>query len=498
MPFNKLIFISIMSCSLSTNGQYIHNLVPNYSFETHLSCKPEIISTAVPWQSPTSLKNYSAEYANSCDTNKCCGVPVNVNGFNYQMARTGEAYVGLYFMFEFGWNVRNYAQVKLNDSLVAGKCYYTEFFVVLTDDGEFGVNNIGLLFSKTAVHQPGQGHVIIANPQILNFGNPVIKDTMNWTKVSGIFTAQGGEKYITIGNFKSDSNTDTIHTNFPIAGHAGGYFLDDVSVVPVDSMKIKAEAGRDTSISLGDTVFIGTILGGQINTSWYNSMGQLIASNVPGLKVSPNQTTFYVLVQNFCGRLRRDTIRVFVNTLPLSLLNLSAKKQADNVWLSWKTANEENTSHFIIQRSTNSISYTNVGRVQAAGNSNIVQSYSYVDAAILSANRQLSTANSIYYRLQMVDKDGKFNYSPIEKIRLTNTERLKVFPNPAKDKVYVVGTGITSILLSDLSGRALISQQLSSVATAVFNVSELCKGVYVLQVTNDKGKLECRKVVVGW
>ena len=488
----------MVSWSLSTSGQYNHNLVPNYSFETHLSCKPEIISTATPWQSTTNNRNYSMNYFNSCDTNTCCSVPSNIYGYSYQIARTGNAYLGGYMMFNWGSNIRNYSQVLLYDSLLPGKCYYAEFYVVLANSASYYNNNIGLLFSKSVVHQPGMGKVINANPQILNYGNPIIKDTLNWIKVSGIYVAKGGEKFITIGNFNDDAHTDTLHTDFAFPIHYGAYYLDDVSVVPVDSMNIKADAGRDTSISLGDTVFIGTILGGQINTSWYNSMGQLIASNVPGLKVSPNQTTFYVLVQNFCGRLRRDTIRVFVNTLPLSLLNLSAKKQADNVLLSWKTANEENTSHFIIQRSTNSISYTNVGRVQAAGNSNIVQSYSYVDAAILSANRQLSTANSIYYRLQMVDKDGKFNYSPIEKIRLTNTERLKVFPNPAKDKVYVVGTGITSIVLSDLSGRVLISQCLSAVATAVLNVSELCKGVYVLQVTNDKGKLEYRKVVVGW
>ena len=56
---------------------------------------------------------------------------------------------------------------------------------------------------------------------------------MKWTKISEIYTAQGGEKYIIIGNFKTDSLTDTMHVknNAPTLSY---YFIDDISVAKSD------------------------------------------------------------------------------------------------------------------------------------------------------------------------------------------------------------------------------------------------------------------------
>ena len=43
---------------------------------------------------------------------------------------------------------------------------------------------------------------LIEKANVLHFNNKIFNATYNWDKVCGVFEAQGGEKYITIGNFE--------------------------------------------------------------------------------------------------------------------------------------------------------------------------------------------------------------------------------------------------------------------------------------------------------
>ena len=99
-------------------------------------------------------------------------------------------------------------------------------------------------YSDTIANPYGIG-LITANPQVLNWSNPVIKDTMNWVKVSSVIIATGGERYLTIGNFKTDANTIIQLVNTGGQNRAT-YYVDDVSIIPLDSMTLKADAGART------------------------------------------------------------------------------------------------------------------------------------------------------------------------------------------------------------------------------------------------------------
>jgi len=76
-------------------------------------------------------------------------------------------------------------------------------------------------------------------PQIVSPPNVFINDTLNWTLISGDYIAHGGEKYITIGNFKPYGMTDTLqvihHNNYS----AAYYFIDDVSVVDCTTVGVE-------------------------------------------------------------------------------------------------------------------------------------------------------------------------------------------------------------------------------------------------------------------
>ncbi len=471
------------------------NLVPNYSFENYSACPPGSIVLAVPWKGGAT-SSLNAEYGNSCSPSICCGVPTNIYGYGYQYARTGNAYIGMYFRFEKNRNFRNYIQVKLIDSLKSGNCYYVEFFVNLYNVASFSVNNIGLLISDTFVVQQFSTP-INANPQIVSYGNPVIPiDTLNWRKVAGIFVAKGGEQYITIGNFKDDANTDTIPTNFPIGIRYGAYYVDDVSVYSLADYSFKADAGPDTTLVTGDSVFVGTLLGGTITTTWYNSTGQVIANNVPGLYVQPTQNTFYILEQNVCGSITRDTVNVTVNPLPLQWLNFSAsvvagERLSEDVALHWQTANEENVSHFTIQRSYSGINeFENVGQVKAKNRP--WNEYSYMDQSMRNARQAIAL-----YRLQSTDKDGKSSYSAIRRVVFpTHPLLLTIYPNPAKDIITVVYPNLKSLVISDVTGRVVADRKYAGDNEVDINISQLIKGVYFVKVIGTNGNIVSQKLVI--
>jgi hypothetical protein len=207
------------------------NLVPNPSFENIISCDP--INGDFYAQDWIRTNNYSPDYYNSCwpDSidNGARDVPQNRYGF--QLPRTGESYFGLVGAF-FGFDGREYIQAELTETLEANYTYHVNFYVALSDSSLFAVNDIGALLSDTPAYTPTLS-VLNYNPQIAN--DPQVQPLSTydyWYSVSGSFTASGGEKFITIGNFKDDMNTDISSLGYFTNKQYGYYFIDDVSVIP--------------------------------------------------------------------------------------------------------------------------------------------------------------------------------------------------------------------------------------------------------------------------
>jgi hypothetical protein len=79
-----------------------------------------------------------------------------------------------------------------------------------------------------------------------NVSNP-ITDTLNWVLISDTIIAQGGEQYITIGNFMQDSLSDTLFL-YNQGWHDSYYFIDDVSVIDIATMGISQISSLNTQI----------------------------------------------------------------------------------------------------------------------------------------------------------------------------------------------------------------------------------------------------------
>lgn len=301
------LFVILTGCSKA------QNLVPNYSFENYSACPLSSAqgTLAMPWNNATSLS--TTDYYNSCSA--LFNVPNYPGG--YQLAKTGVAYVGMWFYLTP--DLREYLQVKLIDSLVKAKCYYVEFFVNLHDKSSFAINNIGVNFSNTQISSTGTGNILSLPMNVYNNGNPIISDSINWMKVSGYYSALGGEQYLTLGNFFNDISTLSIQENVTANAIPGAYYyIDDVTVKEVKTQQWNY---RDTSMCTDESIQLKPHSTDTINTytlNWLPTSG-LSCSNCNSPIAQPQSTTTYTLTKQRCNIITTDTVRVTVKDCnPLS------------------------------------------------------------------------------------------------------------------------------------------------------------------------------------
>jgi hypothetical protein len=486
-------FFIILALLKSYIGFNQYNLVPNYSFEENIVCPTMSNGGPVPtpWYLPQNVPN-KGTFAHSCSTYPILSVPNNSMGFQY--AKTGEGYAGLDVYSLYLFDGRYYVQTQLKNILQPNKCYYGEFWTSLGNLSKYSTNNIAMLLTDTAIwsafpsNSSNFGYDLIpANPQIFNYGNPIITDTLNWVKISGVFMAQGGEEYITIGNFKDDANTDTIKVN--LSGYDKTlYYIDDIWLIPLDSMFLNADAGADRTIIVGDSTYIGSYINGINDITWYNSTGSIIATGIPGLYVQPTASTFYVIEQTVCGQYSKDTVYITVGVVPLLIKNYELKIKNEGVVNRWVTLNEINVSHFNVQYSTNGRDFYTLQKVNAKNNT-----YNEYAVGIIPP----LGGKGGYYRIEAVDKDGKITYSKTEKIQLKiDKEQLIIYPNPAKDMININYPKIKQVTVADIIGRKLITKNYNILNNVQLGISSLPKGIYSIIVVDIGNNIQSKIITV--
>ncbi|MFZ1369645.1 MAG: PQQ-dependent sugar dehydrogenase, partial [Ferruginibacter sp.] len=119
-------------------------------------------------------------------------------------------------------------------------------------------------------------------------------------------------------------------------------------------------------------------------------------------------------------------------TLPLQLLTFTGTlKNNTTTNLNWKTTNELNTSHFIVERSSDAQQYAPIGTVTANGNPSSESNYTFDDLNVADLESQ-----QVYYRLKMFDKNGNYRYSNIVKVTLPGLQNdITISPNPVGSEV---------------------------------------------------------------
>lgn len=174
--------------------------------------------------------------------------------------------------------------------------------------------------------------------------------------------------------------------------------------------------------------------------------------------------------------------------LPINLISFEAIKQTNSVLLQWVTANEVNSSKFIVERSGDGTNYISIGTVPAkntAGNNY----YNLTDMQPI--------AGLNYYRLKMVDKDNAYQYSPVRKINFNNTgDDITMYPNPViNSKLFIASSGnCTRALLYDATGKLIKTFALQGRSNTL-NLAGIAKGVYQLKIFSENA-VKTEKILI--
>ncbi|RMG70637.1 MAG: hypothetical protein D6722_08435 [Bacteroidetes bacterium] len=162
------------------------------------------------------------------------------------------------------------------------------------------------------------------------------------------------------------------------------------------------------------------------------------------------------------------------------------------VGLSWQTASETNSSHFVVERTVDGQVFEPIGLVPAAGFSSDVRSYEFVDR---EAERRISI-----YRLRQVDQDGKISFSKqVQVIFDKLSDDMWVYPNPGEDKVYLrlpeKPRGATlSLRILDAAGRTVYTgAPIHRTDALPLDVSQLPTDLYSIEVLSGEGNRYVRR-----
>ncbi len=251
----RSLFIAMIVLPQLCMGQ--DNLVPNESFETYSECPWGIsqIEKAIPWTNVGGPG--TPDYYHRCapplifppDTVPHIGVPENARGV--QEPYFGDGYAGIYvYNGPVLETVREYIQVELQQAIVAGVRYELSFHVSLADNFQYAIGSFGAYFSPHRM-VANSWNSLAVNPQIESPVGIIYNGKDDWTEVRDTFNSRyGGEKWLIIGNFLPDSLSSVSFVDSEAIFDQSYYYLDDVSVIALDSIPNNIEETERLSLSV--------------------------------------------------------------------------------------------------------------------------------------------------------------------------------------------------------------------------------------------------------
>ena len=264
----RYLYLSIvLFCCCSPGVATGQGIVGNESFEAHTNCPSYLSSieytsdySSFPnvylWTNP--CKETTPDYFNACAASNT-QVQVPVPTFGYQQPKTGDAYAGIIaFQGQYlGGNLvhdyREYLQTKLLQPLQAGKSYCVSFYVSPTTSNTFNFNiaidEVGIAFSvdrdtETVANTMSLTYDVKSTPGVY------FTDTSKWYKVSGTYVAAGGEQWLTLGTFKSNTTGPSFVSLLPTPPSPAKVW----SYLYIDDVIVKEISGPDTLTKKHDTL----------------------------------------------------------------------------------------------------------------------------------------------------------------------------------------------------------------------------------------------------
>jgi hypothetical protein len=308
----KFICVSILFlCIRICHGQ---NLVLNPSFENYDSCAnySGAITVVEEWNEISYF--YSPDYYNSCNSTGAGGYDLPNTLIGYQYAYDGSAMTGIGIWSTSWISERELICGKLIDSLDNNVEYCVSFYINCPNIADYSINRIGALLSDSAfdIAVGPPNWMLDFEPSIESDSNVFLNDTANWVKIEGIYNSNGGEKYIIITNFRTNTETQSQYLNYGnLLNNSAYYFIDQVSVEEIKP----ANAGNNQTIIAGQQIQIGQNVTEDASYQWAPAIG-LSDPSLPNPIAQPFATTTYTVTKTQCSSVTTDEVTITVNTNP--------------------------------------------------------------------------------------------------------------------------------------------------------------------------------------
>jgi hypothetical protein len=321
-------------------------------------------------------------------------------------------------------------------------------------------------------------------------GNP-IESTLNnntstYLSETGTYYFYTGSNTIINSIGSASANLGCVSSNIYAAGNTWQAFSGGFRSQKVIDINPSSNSGASSTIGL---YFTAAELGGKSPATLKiakTTAATLAAANSSNtVLVTTSYASFgtgYVFTGNFTGFSKFFLVDNTV-VLPLSLVSFDGQLQNAAIQLNWRTASEQNSKQFELQKSIDGVNYFTIATLDAAGNSNSPLQYNYSD-------KQLSAFN--YYRLKMIDKDGRFTLSKVVLIDIPGIKQhIWVLNNPfintvelrlAKLPAQPVQTELTAMNGSRVYAASLPA---SSSLKLDFSGKHLSAGTYILRTRID-------------
>lgn len=237
-----------------------------------------------------------------------------------------------------------------------------------------------------------------------------------------------------------------------------------------------AGAAQDTNSIYGDPLYQSI---GQGNLNFHLTMASpAIEAGDPNTVIGGDEVDAYGDL-----RLVGDVIDIganeFPNVLPVTYLSpFKANLINDIVQMDWHTAEEINSDHFEVQRSTDLENWTTIVSMPSVGESHLYE----------AADRE-PLDGTTYYRLMQVDLDGSTDLSHIEIISVNKSTETRIFPNPAASWLRIeagIGATVSEVRIFDLTGK-MIMRSFDEGTHVTVDLTQLSTGTYVVQYRTNEG-----------
>jgi uncharacterized repeat protein (TIGR01451 family) len=191
---------------------------------------------------------------------------------------------------------------------------------------------------------------------------------------------------------------------------------------------------------------------------------------------------------------------ILQGVLPVDWLYVRAVKEDAQHTISWATAREVNTSHYIVERKRQGESDFVVlpGSVAAKGYSTKREDYVFAD-------KDISQTGLYTYRVKQFDLDGKYMYSNEVTVTQQVENRIDLYPNPAKNSsnltIELAEDRKVSVMILDDAGALVRKVMTSSILESGVHqipvgLEGIPSGMYNVQIEMDGEQIQKKLVII--